>query len=112
MELMAFFPKRRWFQFSLRTLLLVTTASAAGLGWVIRERKLCQQGQAAISTVKAREGALRCEQSWLDRPAWLFPVLGNDSFRRVSDVVTPYGSDLEILTAFPRLKKLDLSDLG
>jgi hypothetical protein len=30
-------PKRRWFQFSLRTLLILTVACAVGAAWVARE---------------------------------------------------------------------------
>ena len=106
---MDFTPKRRWFQFSLRTLLLVTTASAAGTGWVIHERKLCQQGQQAVATVKADEGSLLYEKSWLDRPKWLRSILGDDSFRSVTDVRFSSSShDLDLVFAFPRLKRLDL----
>ncbi len=110
---MDFKPKRRWFQFSLKSLLLVTTASAAGMGWIVHERQECQHGQKAIATVKEHNGSLVYEKSWFDRPKWLRPILGDDSFRSVTEVRPLYQAyDLDLAVSFPRLKRLRLGDFS
>lgn len=38
-------PRRRWFQFRLRTLLVLTTVVAVALGWFLRERRWIAEQQ-------------------------------------------------------------------
>jgi hypothetical protein len=45
-------PRRRWLQFSLRTLLVVMLVAALGMAWVARQRQLAWQRQQAIGAIE------------------------------------------------------------
>lgn len=65
--------KRRWFQFRLRTLLVVTLVAGVGLGWVMKERRRIA-GQRKELT---RAGFLFREKESL-QSNWHFFVFGDD----------------------------------
>jgi len=44
--------RRRWFQFSLRSLLLLTLIASLALGWVASERRKAKQQRQAIEALE------------------------------------------------------------
>ena len=79
-------PKRRWFQFSLRTLLLMMLVFGCGLGWVASERQKNAKLHADIVAIRDLDGHVAIEGRKAGRPAWLHWLLGDDSFRNVTAV--------------------------
>ena len=74
-------PRRRWFRFSLRTLLLVTTLLACWLGFQVWRWNECDK---AIAQLRSLGG----EVSFGTNPApkWLVAIFGEKPFRRVGVV--------------------------
>jgi hypothetical protein len=54
-------PKRRWMQFNLRTLLVLTLVVGFGLGWIVNERRKNGRLQADIDALKSMECEVHCE---------------------------------------------------
>jgi HEAT repeat protein/Leucine-rich repeat (LRR) protein len=87
--------RRRWFQFSLRTLLLFVTAASVGLGWFGSKVYHARERQAAIALLKAH-GISIAYDSYDDEteqtkaaaaapePTWLRNLLGDDFFDRAT----------------------------
>ena len=94
-------PKRRWFQFSLRTLLIVVTLSAVPLGWVGSKMAQQRREKAVIEWVINMKGRVyfytpREKDSWQERiDAWFGVKVrrGNLVDAQVSDL-----SPLAVLT--------------
>ena len=125
---------RRWFQLSLRTLLVVVTLAGCGLGWLgikVREARQQQGNVAALlklgCTVRydyeydpqnANPGHL-VPNATPPGPAWLRRMLGDDFFQSVNGVYFPpleignpvTNADLERLRGFSKLKALGLEGL-
>ena len=76
-------PKRRWYQFSLRTLLLVMLVLGCGLGY---ERHKAVKYKAAIDAIKALRGEIRFDSNHPVRTAWMKLLLSDDSFGNVNHV--------------------------
>lgn len=129
-------PKRRWFQYSLRTLLLLMTLFAVWMGWYVHRARVQKQSVAAI---RQYGGWVRYDfqfptgrYSYKDFdakarspvPRWLLGRLGVDFFHNVVQVNLNYTNDgggrqenhnpsdeaLQYLTGFPNLRVLLLSD--
>jgi hypothetical protein len=119
-------PKRRWYQFSLRALLLLMAAFALWLGITVHR---VRQQEEAIHTVLHLGGTVyydyQSEQDSSGRtfidpqappsgPAWLRAVVGEEYFREVTDVslrdTKVSDAELEFLAKLPRLETLDLSN--
>lgn len=61
-------PRRRWFQFSLRTLLLAMLVFGCGLGWLANKRIKSQRAWAAVNAIKLKGGILRFEKgNWIEK---------------------------------------------
>ena len=114
-------PRR--FQFSLRTLLILTTICAIGLGWW--SHKARQQREAVARLNKHGSIAYDFELAYLNPagtsslrppywPAWLVNTMGVDYFANVSRVNLSNSSvtdaDLSCLKAFRSLDILDLNN--
>jgi hypothetical protein len=79
-------PKRRWYQFGLRSLLVFMTVAGFGLGYIGHERRLAQQQLAAeAALVKQGIKLLGFQKDY--RAGWLRRILGDDSAGRKSLVV-------------------------
>jgi hypothetical protein len=107
--------KRRWFQFSLRTLLIgvaIVAIPCAWLGKRIEQKRMEREEVAAI--VKLRGSVLYDYQNVYGGkprgPEWLRSVLGDDFFSEVDHVIltgTNAGdTELEHLTALTRFRTL------
>jgi len=99
--------KRRWHQFSLRTLLIFVTVLAVGPGsWVIYERTKAQRQKAAVSLLGKQHSEVHSRLSWMqallveDAPGNVVGVSLRN--RQVSD------ADLAPLADLPDLIWLDL----
>jgi len=75
--------RRRWFQFSLRTLFVVMTIAALWLGMVMhRARKL----RRSVHAITAAGGAIYFHHQWEDAeapppgPTWLRRLVGDEPF--------------------------------
>ena len=124
-------PKRRWYQFSLRSLLLVSVAIAAALGY-FAERVRTQRS--AVAAIREAGGNVvydweYCDswsaEEWLDCidrqppfPKWITDYLGDDVFYSVAEVSFPGAwkytahectdDTLTHLHGLPRLKRVTL----
>jgi len=79
-------PRRRWFQFSLRTILIPTTIIAVLLGWWSHKAR---QQREAVAILKGTDGQVRydCRLPWTGKmcnppewPKWLLDNVGVDYF--------------------------------
>ena len=124
-------PKRRWYQFSLRTLLVVVAAIAAALGY-FSERVRTQR--AAVAAIREAGGSVTYDweyrdpqsaEEWLDSldreppiPKWVTEYLGDDVFYSLAAVSFPGGwrytahectdDTLKHLHGLPHLKRVTL----
>jgi hypothetical protein len=116
--------KRRWFQFSLRTLLISTAVVAAASGWlgskIEQKRRQREAAQAIIKNfgqvsydyerVKGKPGFWQPAGAMPFGPAWLRAILGDNFFSEV-DCIYCFGA-AENLKEFPRLHSLRLMSSG
>jgi Leucine Rich repeat len=113
--------RRRWYQLSLRTLLMVLTLAPL-LGYVIFEREQCRRGGLALEVLDKNR------RSWLppgdpdaegkkiqgvsSRPVWLKFILGDDQFRGVKSAelsgLLVSDSDLGQLAVLLNLREVDV----
>lgn len=107
-------PKRRWYQFSLRAMLVVLTFLCFPLGWLAYERNVVRRRDAAVAASKTLGGRLEFDPSEHSRPAWLRPLLGDDAAgEAVSASFTGTkvtDEDLAYVARLKRLKVLYLCD--
>lgn len=75
-------PKRRWLQFGISTLLLLTLVCAVGLALIVVP---AERQRRAVNYVESVGGRVSYNESHLG-PEWLRKVLGNDYFQTVSRV--------------------------
>src|SRR5208282_2405442 len=77
-------PKLRWFQFSLRTLLVFVTLCAIPCSWLAIVVQQAKRERAAVATIEKLGGRV----VWTNPigPVWLRSVLGNDFGRSVEKV--------------------------
>jgi hypothetical protein len=104
---------RREFQFSLRSLLILTTLLCLGPGaYIAWERDQCHRGTEILVQIDKLGGLMEPDSQ--PRPAWLRAVLGDNAFRQVyiislekSNVVD---ADLAQLSGLPGLQTLWLGN--
>jgi hypothetical protein len=73
-------PKLRWFQYSLRSLFLLTLLVAIGKSWLTVTMRNQRKEKAAAEAIEKAGGAVKTE------PTWLGEVLRDGSLVRVTDV--------------------------
>jgi hypothetical protein len=81
-------PKRRWYQYSLRTLFVVVTLAAIGFGLIVVP---AQRQKRAVQAIRDAGGDVMHEDEpkekrFLRAPEWLQEFLGDDYFKRVMSV--------------------------
>lgn len=116
-------PTRRWFQYSLRSLLVILTALAVWLGVVVNRAR---EQREAVGAIEAAGGAVYFDWEFEpDRkphgPVWLRKIIGDDYFQRATSVcfarlfaetpdgkieVVPYLRDVDIEALIPSLRRL------
>jgi hypothetical protein len=88
-------PKRRWLQFNLRTLLVLTLVVGSGLGWVLNERRKNALLCADVNTLFKANCLVACERDgfrfkWLDRLLGrIYLAVKGVSFEPIPPVVHP-----------------------
>src|SRR5207237_4544475 len=83
-------PKRRWFQFSLRSLAVVIFVLSVGLAWLASERQKVTARRQAIAAITTLGGHVSFDESQSFRPAWTHPLLGDDTAGEVQKVYLDY----------------------
>ncbi len=83
-------PRRRWFQYSLRTLMLAMVLSSIGMSWLALRMQMVRGQKEAVEAIIKSGGAVDydyqvfpSQSSGPPGPAWLQSLLGEDSFARV-----------------------------
>lgn len=106
---------RRWFQYSLRTFLVLMTALAVWLGVVVNRAR---EQREAVEAIEALGGAvtydweLEPNRKEPPGPGWLRTLIGDDFFQEVHEValLSDFHSDVQpdshIRSAIPQLKRL------
>ena len=109
-------PKRRWMQFSLRTLLIVVTVFCIGFGWLGLKLKEGREQRNAIVAIRELGGRIGYEHE-VDRsnppgPEWLRQLIGDEYFFSVGAVQLTGSkvndTSLSIIERFTDLKWLTL----
>ena len=97
--------KRRWFQFSLRSLLLAMLVFGCAFGWIAHERQRAWEGQQAVLAIEKAGGEISLKQEGA-RPPWLAAILGDDSYEYTKDIALhgPLVTD-ETLKSLPYFKR-------
>ena len=116
-------PRRRWFQFSLRTLLIVVTLAGCGFGWLGKNVWEARRQQADVAAIEKSGGHViydyqidsqgkHAPNAVPPGPAWLHALLGDDCFRRVREVhiLTGHASDADLghLAGLKTLERLSV----
>src|SRR5688572_12050313 len=84
-------PKRRWYQFSLQTLLVVVTLLCIGPGgYVAYEQRKARKQKAAVKAIEKLGGYVEYDRTVPVRSPIMRQALGDESFGNV-DVVRLFG---------------------
>ena len=116
-------PKRRWYQFSLRTLLVFVLLVSVGLNWLgVKMHQARKQREAVEAILEAggevaygyqfKEDGASVPGATPPGPAWLRKLLGDDFFRdviRVSLELDSGGAELEHLEGLSELRRVNLA---
>lgn len=113
-------PPRRWYQFSLRTLLIAMTVLCIGPGgYVAFEQEKARENQRAVAAIEKLGGYVFYYEKAPARSGLTRLILGDDSFGNVNGVdFNPLktenrqitDADLRHLQSFPRLNHLVLKN--
>jgi hypothetical protein len=111
--------KRRWFQFSLRSLLIFTTIVALGSGWFRAKIVKAQKQRAAIEAIE-KSGGMVLYDYQVDssggiipnaKPpviSWPWTLFGRDCFLPVAEAVLRSGNEINRLDDLNELRVLHL----
>ncbi len=107
-------PKRRWYQFSLRTLLVFVLLFSIGMSWFAVKLQPARRQRAAVQVIEELGGWVLYDgelEAFLSPksgpPPWLKKLLGPDYFADVTQVYFYEGVDAKDFDAlFERLKQL------
>jgi hypothetical protein len=104
-------PKRRWFQYSLRTLLVVVTLFAIPCSWLVVMLRQAERQRKAVAAIRNLGGSTGLG-SYSSPPEWLRSLVGDDFFQTVNSVdlnlTKVTDSDLENLDGLGQLKHVSL----
>ncbi|MGA2033983.1 MAG: hypothetical protein ABSG68_17180, partial [Thermoguttaceae bacterium] len=125
-------PRRRWFQYSLRSLMVFVTVTCIALGWFTARMRRARTQREAVATIEAEGGRVLYEydyrvheknagRTWSEysaelghppTPKWLRDLLGDDFFATVASVRDLRADDArleELARCFPDLERLFVS---
>ena len=112
-------PKRRWLQFSLRTLLVLVLLVSVLCGWLRHKVNQSEQERRAVEAILAMGGEVEYEHEQGRKgkptdppgPAWLRAILGDYFFADVQTVRYPSGVGDASLVHLDRLRHVGYLDL-
>ena len=99
---------RRWYQFSLRSLLVVTLILGAAGGWLGKRLVQKHEERQAIEAIVTAGGDTSFEQSG---PRWLRIILGDNFFSEVHRVDVISGNDA-VLAQLPALRDVEVLNIN
>lgn len=81
-------PRRRWFQYSLRTLMVAMAVVGVGFAWLALQVKLALDQRGAVKSLEAAGAVVKFGEPrlWLARSEWLRSLLGDEAMFDVEDV--------------------------
>jgi hypothetical protein len=80
-------PKRRWYQYRLRTLMIFVTLVAVGMSWfAVRMQRVRRQKEAVEAIDKLGGAWIEYKYEFYGSPKWLRKWLGNDFFKDVATI--------------------------
>src|ERR1700676_5457431 len=115
--------RRRWYQYSLRTLLIFVTLAGCALGWLGPKVQQARYQQAAVDMIARQGGCFEYDYEYDAQenfvrhtappgPTWLHKLLGVDFFRNIHSgcLDNPYITDahVRLLSGFTTLRVLTL----
>jgi hypothetical protein len=106
-------PKLRWYQFSLRSLLVFVLLFGLGLGWFGAKMRQARRQAAAVEAITRTDGLAYYDFNAEPHGIWWFrmhAVLGDDFFNSVVQAYLSHettDADLENLEDLPALRDLD-----
>jgi hypothetical protein len=114
-SLRSLMPKRSWFQFSLKTMLVGMTALCIGpLSFVANERSKAKRQKAAVEAIEKLGGSVEYDRTVPPRLATMRQILGDESFGNVANVsfqnTQVTDRDLVHLDGLTRLETLSLEN--
>ena len=106
--------KLRWYQYSLRSLLIVVTLACLGMSWVATKMKQAREQKAAVEAILKVSGRITYDYqkdqfdttSQPPEPAWIRKLLGNDLFVNVTKVDLGQSGASDLLDHLKRLAQL------
>ena len=117
-------PKRRWYQFSLKTLFVMMTVLCLGPGgYVAYEQTKAREQMAAFRTVNQYGGYFASDQKTPARSQWARLILGDDNAANLTSVLFvqshPDGRTFTFqddcllhLAKLPRIQDVTLTDIA
>ncbi len=82
-------PRRRWLQFSLRTLMVLMLVFGCGFGWAGVKLKQAREQRGAVKAIRKLGGSIYCESASggmiRTAVAWVGKLLGGGFVRRRSE---------------------------
>ncbi len=115
-------PKRRWYQFSLRTLLIFMLVTSMALGVFGKKAAQVRRQRIAIDAITKSKGHVTWDfeteiesispKTVSREPNFLRTLLGDDFFDKAVDVSVSDNADMDYLKDFPDLARLDIQCFG
>jgi hypothetical protein len=122
--------KRRWYQYSLRTLLVLVTLFAVACSWFAVKMEQARRQREVVEAIRRSSGSVFYDYEkilyedtihksgspiWPSEPpspAWLRSIVGIDFFHNVTTAFVFYDNGLDRLEDLPRLRALYLEGAG
>lgn len=113
-------PRRRWYQYSLRTLFLLTLIVSLFMSWHAVKLKQAMIQKKAVEAILAADGTVEYDFQFDEQgivikgaqghgPGWLRDLLGPDYFDTVVHVDVASAKGMEAVNRLPRLRSLTIT---
>jgi hypothetical protein len=115
------FRGRRWYQYGLRSLMILFLVVGIGMTWLVAIKRKAEKQKAAVDAIRKEGGWVQygyeidasgngVAKSMPPEPAWLRDALGGDFFNNVVRVSIKSDAGMKYLKDFNDLQYLDLRD--